>query len=547
MKNLSITTGQQIQVVKIENLKEVENLANFYTKSSEEDLQQLVNSIKTEGQKYPVILSNDLSIIDGYNRVHALKVLGIEVVNAIVVDDDPTIETRITCNLYRVKNAKDLTNEVLNIFESTTKKQGKRNDGEPYDRYKVISEKLNHRWKSGKSIRKLESVINNDFDNNLLIEGIVTKGWTLDDCEEYVSDLKQVDLNNEYGFTKQLEKGELTIKEVNKFILEKDSLNNSYQATFIIPNKSTSLNINCLDIKNKIEYKSKVDTLLTSIPYWAVRFYENGENYNQLGHEKTPEEYAKNIAKIIKNLTYTLKKTSNVFINVGETYVDGCAMNIPDLVKFEILKQTDLKSKLQLVWSKPNPKPQNENVLRPINNVEYILWFVVDPKKAKYNMITYFDGEKEIKTTSGAKDVDEKGNVWKKVKSLSKPYEKIYTHLSAQDVLNMIKCQIGKNTSVYKAYSEGHPAIMSELLPVIPIMMTTDEGDTIYDPFAGTNVVGRMSMLLNRIALATELSSHYHKIGCRVIENTLEEINTDDLKIITDKFIVEPSTLSLAA
>lgn len=546
MKNLSITTGQQIQVVKIENLKEVETLKNFYTKSSEEDLQQLINSIKNEGQKYPIILSKDLSIIDGYNRVYALKGLGIEVVNAIIVDDEPTIETRITCNLYRVKNSKDLTNEVLSVFENTSKKQGKRNDGEPYDRYKVISEKLNHRWKSGKSIRKLESVINNDFENNLLIEGIVTKGWTLDDCEEYVSNLKQVDLENEYGFTKQLEKGELTIKEVNKFILEKDSLNNSYQATFIIPNKSTSLNINCLDIKNKIEYKSKVDTLLTSIPYWAVRFYENGENYNQLGHEKTPEEYARNIAKIIKDLTYTLKETSNVFINVGETYVDGCAMNIPDLVKFEILKQTNLKSKLQLVWSKPNPKPQNETVLRPINNVEYILWFVVDPKKAKYNMITYFDGEKEIKTTSGAKDVDEKGNVWKKVKSLSKPYEKIYTHLSAQDVLNMIKCQIGKNTSVYKAYSEGHPAIMSELLPVIPIMMTTGEGDLVYDPMAGTNVVGRMSMLLNRVALSTELSSHYHKIGCRVIENTLEEINTDDLRVITDKFTVKPLLIEAA-
>jgi hypothetical protein len=31
------------------------------------------------------------------------------------------------------------------------------------------------------------------------------------------------------------------------------------------------------------------------------------------------------------------------------------------------------------------------------------------------------------------------------------------------------------------------------------------------------------------------------------MENTLEEINIDDLKVITDKFIVETSTLSLAA
>ena len=547
MKNLSITTGQQIQVVKIENLKEVENLKNFYTKSSEEDLKQLVNSIKNEGQKYPIILSEDLSIIDGYNRVYALKVLGIEVVNAIVVDDEPTIDARITFNLYRVKNSMDLTNEVISVFENTSKQQGKRSDNEPYDYYKVISEKLNHRWKSPKSIRKLESVINNDFDNKLLIEGIVTKGWTLDDCDEYTTNLKKVDIDNDYGFTHKLEKGELSIKEVNKFIREKDFLTNSYESTFVIPEKSTSLNINCLDIKNREEYKGKVSTIVTSIPYFDIRFYENGDGVNQLGHEKTPEEYAKNVAKIFNELTYTLNETSNVFINVGESYVDGCAMNIPNLVKFEILKQTNLKSKCELIWSKPNPKPQGEKVLRPINDVEYILWFVVDPKKAKYNMITYFDDKKEIQATTGAKDVDNKGTVLKKTKSLSKPYDKIYTHIAAQDVLHMIKCQAGKNSSVYKAYSEGHPAVMAELLPVLPIMMTTDEGDIVYDPMAGSNVVGRMSMLLNRVALSTELSSHYHKIGCRVMENTLEEINLDDLKVITDKFIVEPSTLSLAA
>ena len=125
MKNLSITTGQQIQVVKIENLKEVENLKNFYTKSSDEDIQQLVNSIKNEGQKYPIILSKDLSIIDGYNRVYSLKVLGIEVVNAIFVDDEPTIDTRITFNLYRVKNSMDLTMRLFLFLKTHQKNKGK--------------------------------------------------------------------------------------------------------------------------------------------------------------------------------------------------------------------------------------------------------------------------------------------------------------------------------------------------------------------------------------------------------------------------------------
>jgi DNA modification methylase len=65
--------------------------------------------------------------------------------------------------------------------------------------------------------------------------------------------------------------------------------------------------------------------------------------------------------------------------------------------------------------------------------------------------------------------------------------------------------------------------------------MTTDEGDLVYDPFAGGNTVGRIALLLNRNYLSTELSSHYHKIGCKVLENTLEEINQDDFNSLLDK------------
>jgi DNA modification methylase len=71
---------------------------------------------------------------------------------------------------------------------------------------------------------------------------------------------------------------------------------------------------------------------------------------------------------------------------------------------------------------------------------------------------------------------------------------------------------------------------MAELLPVIPILMTTDEDDLVYDPFAGGNTVGRIALLLNRNYLSTELSTHYHKVGCKVLENTIDEINQSDLE-----------------
>ena len=282
------------------------------------------------------------------------------------------------------------------------------------------------------------------------------------------------------------------------------------------------------------EHKESVDLIFTSPPYFILRKYQNGDP-NQLGHEKTKEAYCLRISNIIKDLIPTLKKTANVMINIGETYDDGVGYGIPQLLKETIEKNTTLKYKDTLVWSKSNPKPQNENVERPVNNVEYILWFVLDVTVSKYNLLTYPIPGKEIKISKGVKDVDNRGVVWDKCVSLTKPNGKIYTHLKQQTVLNIIECSIGKNHEVYKISQEGHPAIMSPLLPVIPIMMTTDENDVVFDPFSGSNVVGRMTCLLNRIAVSTELSTHYHKIGCKMLEEGINDFDEQSLKFISSE------------
>ena len=39
-----------------------------------------------------------------------------------------------------------------------------------------------------------DKIIENDFENNVLLNGVVTKGWNLSDCEKYLSELKEIDL-----------------------------------------------------------------------------------------------------------------------------------------------------------------------------------------------------------------------------------------------------------------------------------------------------------------------------------------------------------------
>ena len=526
------TMEGQFEVVKIDQIVKVEEFKNFYESQSDDSENQLKSSLEQEGQLLPLITSRDFQLIDGYRRLKLLSALGREEVKVQFVDVKPSIDLRLSLNMYRVKTASDLTKEVLQVFKSVEKRQGQGNNGKSYDRYAIIKEKLDYRWKSPKAIRQFDKIIENDFENNLLLNGVVNKGWNLSDCEKYLSELKEIDLTKNHGFTAELTKGNLTIEQVNKFIEEKENLQNNYKDTFEIPYRATTFKMNCVDITDVSAFLRKIATLFTSIPYYMLRGYDKNNLSSELGHEKTPEEFADNVGKIFGKVEGVLNETSNVFVNIGDTYINGCAMDIPGLVKASILKHTKLKYKECIIWSKPNPHPQGEKVKRPINQIEYILWFVVDPSQSKYNLLKYSDQEKEVRITTGAKDVDKNGNVSKKTKSLSKPYKKIYNHIAAQDVAHMIKCVTGKNKPAYDAFPTGHPALMAELLPVIPILMTTDETDLVYDPFGGANTTGRISLLLNRQYLGTELSTHYHRVGCKVLENTFEEINYEDLEMI---------------
>ena len=536
----------QYEVVEIDQIVKVEEFKNFYDSQTNDSENQLKSSLEQEGQLLPLIISREFQLIDGYRRLKLLYALSKTEVKVQFVNVEPSIDLRLSFNMYRVKTANDLTKEVLQVFKSVEKRQGQGNNGKSYDRYAIIKEKLNYRWKSPKAIRQFDKIIENDFENNLLLNGVVNKGWSLSDCEKYLSELKEIDLTKNHGFTAELTKGDLTIKQVNKFIEEKENLQNNYKDTFVIPNKATSFKMNCVDIVDVPSYTRSVATLFTSIPYYMLRGYNSQDLTSELGHEKTPEEFADNVGKIFGEVQGVLNETSNVFVNIGDTYTNGCAMDIPGLVKASILKHTKLKYKECIIWSKRNPHPQGEKVKRPINQIEYILWFVVDPSKSKYNLLKYTDQEKEVRITTGAKDVDKNGNVSKKTKSLSKPYKKIYNHIAAQDVDHMIKCATGKNKPAYDAFPTGHPALMTELLPVIPILMTTDETDLVYDPFGGANTTGRISLLLNRQYLGTELSTHYHRVGCKVLENTIEEINQNDLEIINSEY-KEVEELTVAA
>jgi len=116
-----------------------------------------------------------------------------------------------------------------------------------------------------------------------------------------------------------------------------------------------------------------IDCIITSPPYWMQRDYKHP---CQIGREKTPEEYVNEIANIFERLRPKLKKTANVFLNVGYKYLGGELILIPEMIALE-MKKRGFTLKNKIIWWKPNamPTPARDR----LNDVyEPVLLFVRD-------------------------------------------------------------------------------------------------------------------------------------------------------------------------
>jgi DNA modification methylase len=514
-----------------------EEVKNFY-EIQDELINEIRESIKVNGIKNPLVINHQNVLMDGYVRRDVLleSGKGDEEIEVFLVNEESSIDDYIIRNTSRTKTENDLVKEWKYIFfQKYQKRQGRKKSGELEGTYaENVSKDLCGRFKDDETINKIGFCLKNDLPNNTISKGIIKGTISPNNGYVFLGNCHPLDIEKKYGMTERVKSGEITVQDAIKLILQKENLN-TYSDTFVIPGKATSYNKNCIELGDMSNHFETVDLLFSSPPYFILRDYKvDGEK--QTGKEETKEQYCDKITNLIKASIPTLKRSANVIINIGETYDNGVGYGIPQLLKTYIEQNTRLIYKDQLIWSKPNPKPQNESIKRPINNVEYLLWFVVDPKEAFYKMLTYTIGERDVKISHGAKDVDKDGKIWDKNISLSKPYQKIYTHIKEQSIVKIIEAKTGKNSEVYSIYKEGAPAIMSGILPVVPILMCSDEYEhnTVLDIFSGSNVVGRMSLLLNRKVLSAELSKDYYNIGCKMLEDAIQDYNREDLDIINE-------------
>lgn len=216
--------------------------------------------------------------------------------------------------------------------------------------------------------------------------------------------------------------------------------------------------------ENELPSELEIDTIFTSPPYYQLIKY--GNDPNELGWEKTPDEYIKRLSDILMKPYNRLKSTGSMFVNIGETYQNGECLGITESLVVELRKR-GVRYVDRLIWRKVSNKPTGNNVKRLTPGYETILHF----SKTKDYYFERFKimSSKKLKVSRGCK---EKGSN-KKSYHIPNNYDQFRNLLSEDVVTNIISVQINSNRTKHIEGEEAHPATFSSNLPLIPLLIST--------------------------------------------------------------------------
>ena len=283
------------------------------------------------------------------------------------------------------------------------------------------------------------------------------------------------------------------------------------------------------DCRNTLkQFDEQARTCVTSPPYYGLRNYGNEEN--QIGQEKTPEEFIDQLVGVFKEVRNVLTDDGTLWVNLGDSYYNyrpGKGQSYPkqtvsktnqDLPtqcnkrgnKLEGLKEKDLIGipwmfafamradgwylRQDIIWHKPNPMPESVKD-RCTKSHEYI--FLLSKNK-KY----YYDNEaiKEPAKDWGTRDrtkgkYHNTGSGWVPHSGLSKSYDR----KNKRDVWSITN----------KPFKGSHFAVFPPDLITPCILAGSEKGDIILDPFMGSGTTAMVAKQLGRDYIGCELHEEY--------------------------------------
>ena len=261
----------------------------------------------------------------------------------------------------------------------------------------------------------------------------------------------------------------------------------------------------------------------------------------QIGLEKTPEEYVEKMVEVFREVKRVLKHDGTVWLNLGDSYNSSpsnqqCG-NLPNtdkqltaayrsqgrkIRKIDGLKPKDLVGipwrvafalqsdgwwlRQDIIWHKPNPMPESVTD-RCTKSHEYIFLLT---KSAKY----YFDNEaiKEPVAESSIERLNQ--NIEKQIGTTrANGGQKSNGNLKAVGDIEYGRNKRSVWTITTQPFKDCHFAVFPPKIPELCIKAGSKEGDTVLDPFFGSGTTGWVAQRLGRKWIGIELNAEYIKIA----------------------------------
>ncbi len=246
---------------------------------------------------------------------------------------------------------------------------------------------------------------------------------------------------------------------------------------------NTIYNVDARRISEVFPEDMTIQTTISSPPYFDMKDY--GED-NQIGFGQSYEEYLQDIKSVFEQVFSHTKDDGTLWIIIDTFKRNNSIVLLP----------FDVASKLQeigwllqdiIIWKKDKTVPWSNNGFTQ-RQFEYILFFSKTPKfKTNKDRVRVFD-TRQLKKW------------WVKYPERYNPRGKALSEIW--------EYPIPVQGSWGKQYIRHFCPLPQDMVSNM-IQISTDEGDVVFDPFAGSGTVMSQSAYMNRSYLGFELNKGY--------------------------------------
>lgn len=283
-----------------------------------------------------------------------------------------------------------------------------------------------------------------------------------------------------------------------------------------------------LDIIKNVS-DSSVNLVLTSPPFALTSQKEYGN--------KNEEEYIEWFLKFSKEFKRILTDDGSFVVDLGGAYLPGHPVR--SIYQYELLcrmvKDQGYFLAQEFFHYNPARLPApaewvNVRRIRVKDSVNLVWWL----SKSEYPKA---DNKKVLRPyTEAMKSLLKKGYVAKKRPSGHDITAKFNVDHGGAIPPNVLELGNNESNSAYmlKSKENGlkpHPARFPKRFAEFFIKFLTDEGDTVFEPFAGSNTTGYVAEQLHRKWIACELNENYIKNSMLRFEEDPDLFTTGEVKL----------------